>query len=256
MTSTGTTAASAAAATQASKVSPLQLHRLQVAALWDGPSSRLRVPITHQPEPAAAAKGGIAQWTWGPSRTAKAPTCSGSAIELQACLLRHCPFGAAGDLLWLRETYWTNGRPDADPQCVVVYDATPEVLLRPGQPCKPVTERDAIYPVVGDRDQNRRHLDRAGWRRHSATTMPRWCSRFTLELTALRVERLHDAIPEELAGDLLCVQHGAPARLLRERYAAAWESVYGPWTRNDWVWLLDYTSFRENVDFHLARQAA
>ncbi len=85
--------------------------------------------------------------------------------------------------------------------------------------------------------------------------MPRWASRLTLEITAVRVERLQDiseadAIAEgvERVGDrfkqYMPMFDGSaynPA-LAKSSYSQLWESINGPgsWAANPWVWVVSF----------------
>ena len=72
--------------------------------------------------------------------------------------------------------------------------------------------------------------------------MPRWASRITLEITAVRVERLNaisdaDALAEGCTADDM--KHGD---CLASVYARLWESINGPgsWDANPWVWVIEF----------------
>jgi len=99
--------------------------------------------------------------------------------------------------------------------------------------------------------------------------MPRWASRITLEITAVRVERLHDiSEADAVAEGLACItkdgdrtrkygipdadgmpgtdDHGWPWNEWRsdprEAYRKLWESINGPgsWDLNPWVWVIEF----------------
>ena len=85
--------------------------------------------------------------------------------------------------------------------------------------------------------------------------MPRWASRITLEITAVRVERLNDISEEDAraegvkpAGDMLpdypdtfLTPKGdfATAKVAFQRL---WQSIYGEesWRANPWVWVIEF----------------
>ena len=123
-----------------------------------------------------------------------------------------CPYGAPGDRLWVRETWApTDGR--FEPLRSVAYRADGEDVS-----------------LLDDR-----------WR--PSIHMPRWASRITLEVTAVRVERLQDiseadAWAEGIAGDLLHRAQGWAPRA----YHLLWEQINGPgsWDANPGVWVLTF----------------
>ena len=89
-----------------------------------------------------------------------------------ASLLRCCPYGAPGDRLWVREAWRTVANEDALPP----RDLTPAHRIW--------YEADSGMSAI-------RGLSRQGKLR-PGMFMPRWASRITLEVTGVRVERLHD----------------------------------------------------------------
>ena len=133
-----------------------------------------------------------------------------------------CPFGQVGDRLWVRETFaafdadWKHpGKPHDlkdGPWPNVVYPAT--VAKIPDGTCRP-----SIH-------------------------MPRWASRITLEITAVRVERLNGISEEDAKAE------GYP--LEREVDGGAhdpwlwfrdlWDGIYpdNDFKVNPWVWVIEF----------------
>jgi hypothetical protein len=71
--------------------------------------------------------------------------------------------------------------------------------------------------------------------------MPRWASRITLEVTAVRCERVQEIQPWDV------VAEGGPnggdedGSEQSEWFADLWQSIYpGSWERNDWVWVYEF----------------
>lgn len=140
-----------------------------------------------------------------------------------------CPYGAAGDFLWIREK-WQRLR-DAAGRQIVEYCAGPFLL---------------------DVETHKR------W--HPSIHMPRWASRITLEVTGVRVERLQDisesdAIAEGIERNVFNDEwsgygqfHGA-ALTPKGSYRALWESINGPgsWDANPWVWVVEFTRHNAQV---------
>lgn len=146
-----------------------------------------------------------------------------------------CPFGQVGDRLWVRETFaafdadWKHpGKPHdlrAGPWPNVVYPAS--VAKIPDGTCRP-----SIH-------------------------MPRWASRITLEITAVRVERLNDISEEDAEAEGIdmealydsqdcydCIaDHNMTGRpTVTGAFKYLWESIYGvdSWSVNPWVWVIEF----------------
>lgn len=131
-----------------------------------------------------------------------------------------CPFGQVGDRLWVRETF-------------AAFDAD---WRHPG---KPHDLKDGPWPNVVYPASVAKIPD--GTCRPSIH-MPRWASRITLEITAVRVERLNDISEEDARAE------GAPAELciIGEKhymgFRTLWKSIYGEesWSANPWVWVIEF----------------
>jgi hypothetical protein len=134
-----------------------------------------------------------------------------------------CPHGTTGDRLWVRETFATG-------YGGVFYRASE------GDNCKSIS--GAIVP----------------WK--PSIFMPRKLSRLTLEITAIRVERLQqiseaDARAEgvepcEVLGtsggfkDYVDLNNGCESAYAS--YHSLWESINGKgsWQKNPWVWVIEF----------------
>lgn len=129
-----------------------------------------------------------------------------------------CPLGKVGDRLWVRET-WNKTRifqaPDAGE--VVVYAAC-DNRTDYGGPWKP-----SIH-------------------------MPRAASRITLEITAVRVERLQDISEQDALAEGVRTEQDAANEGAswydkpRRAFQFLWQSIYGPesWDANPWVWIIEF----------------
>jgi hypothetical protein len=148
-----------------------------------------------------------------------------------------CPYGAPGDRLWVKETWlsWdhaSDGQFLGPPTKMPIEARRREALLYRATNAEP-----GLYC----------------WR--SPLHMTRWASRCTLEVTRVRVERLHaiseeDARAEgvkpsdaavvfddkgELRADLSGTHRGA--------FACLWDSINGkraPWASNPWLWVVEF----------------
>ncbi len=141
--------------------------------------------------------------------------------ELRDIKGQDCPYGRQGERLWVRETFCV----DEDDQPVVLYRATDHESC--GQPWRP-----AIF-------------------------MPRSASRITLEITAVRVERLQDISEEDAKAEGAefgfcvgrdfhepCDPEDAVASSYKQGFAFLWDSINAKrglgWEANPWVWVVKF----------------
>lgn len=160
------------------------------------------------------------------------------------------PFGAPGDLLWVKET-WAVGSG---------YDPDPVLGLRG---CKPSelpsflavwyrAEPEGSWPFYRTRDgklaQERpgKRTKRGQWR--PSIFMPRWASREELTISRIWVERLNsiseaDARAEGVQRVDFAASGGVGVGDYRHAYRGLWESINGPgsWALNPWVWCIEFS---------------
>lgn len=122
-----------------------------------------------------------------------------------------CPYGIVGDELWCKEALV---REDDDFLATYAIDGA---LVRRD-------ERAVRWP----------------WkpRKLAAMYCPRWASRITLEITSVRVERLHQITEQDAIAEGI-----EPIDFPRETFAALWDSINGkrsPWNANDFVWRIAF----------------
>lgn len=146
-----------------------------------------------------------------------------------------CPYGVPGDRLWVRETIACV--PSSTGEMVYVYRADGESAF---------DEMDETYEFLGK------------WK--PSIHMPRDASRITLEVKAVRVERLHqisyrDAVaegieivsgkmnPDDLSGnwkDYTGQEYywNSP----KDSFHSLWASINGEqnWADNPWVWVVEF----------------
>lgn len=177
-----------------------------------------------------------------------------------------CPYGQPGDRLWVREKhqYW-----DWDEDGVPKIRYAADRKLEWQYPDEANAERVAAIweklsaPVNYGLDGAAR--DRV-WR--PSIHMPRWASRITLEIVAVRVARLNDiseadALSEGIVRETVIVgancNGGIHSEESADRYfydggpdegfehaadafVALWESINGAgsWDANPWVWVVEF----------------
>lgn len=160
-------------------------------------------------------------WRYGHKLNAQ---CFGSATPATDVLLLHdCPYGRPGDRLWVRETWQKFG--DEYAYAVTDMDVYTETKWRP-----------SIH-------------------------MPRAASRLTLEITGLRIERLHDITPADaIAEGISSTTMNAGPNTYYDNYLTGqwldremlnnpvssfrtlWQSIHGldAWETNPWVWVIEF----------------
>lgn len=139
-----------------------------------------------------------------------------------------CPFGAVGDRLWVRESFYEHGRWQGGG-----YDPEDSYF---------VSDKQVLYPADGiQRPAERKRED--FWRSRPSIHMPRWASRITLEITGVRVERLHAITLGDICKELGCGLYDfRPATYGFKVWEELWKSIYGAdsWQANPWVWVIEF----------------
>jgi hypothetical protein len=224
------------------KERPILFNGPMVQAILAGHKTQTRRPIKGVPDVGRLSVGdcvNIAHSRHGEVVLGPAHLC---AYTEDGEWSKPCPFGAPGDLLWVRET-WRQfaSRPKArDPfpdNAVVDYRAD----------FKPEDLRGGV-DEYGDK------FDAPKWR--PSILMPRWASRLILRVVSVRAERVQqisgaDVLAEgvgepwnsrgiEAAGGMT-PEHEAG---LRDRFMGAWCEAYGErgtaWDPNPWVWAVEF----------------
>jgi len=119
-----------------------------------------------------------------------------------------CPYGKAGDRLWVRETFLSYLER-------TFYRATDEGDLL-----------DSLFQT-----------GKPKWK--PSIFMPRSHSRIDLEVTGIRVERLNDISEEDAIAEGIKNHLPTP----KDAYQDLWDSINGetaPWDSNPWVWVVEF----------------
>jgi hypothetical protein len=140
-------------------------------------------------------------------------------LKVRGLIPLPCPYGVPGDQLWVRETFnvgWLDGGK-------VLYRADGGSAKDAGYPHEP-TWRPSIF-------------------------MPRACSRITLELTEVRVQRLQEISEEDAlaegTGDWAMESNAIITSVtMRNAFSKLWDFInkkrgFG-WDVNPWVWALTF----------------
>lgn len=149
------------------------------------------------------------------------------------------PFGTVGDRLWVRET-WGVSTGNYDPLCI------------------PVAVRYFADSAVRAVNLSHAHANYFGVsqtcsRKRPSIHMPRWASRIDLEITRVWVERVQDISAEDCraegiqvarCGCQVCARGSsictADAGVYVEAFRDLWQSIYGTWDANPWVWAYEF----------------
>ena len=75
--------------------------------------------------------------------------------------------------------------------------------------------------------------------------MPRWASRITLEITEVRVQRLHEISDEDCMAEGITDNEALVGQISNPwvtAYASLWEAIHGAgaWGLNPWVWAVTF----------------
>jgi hypothetical protein len=211
------------------KERPILMSAPMVRALLAGKKTQTRRIVKPQPEL------GEHGWEW-PSAKCK------SMVEVRE-MGGLGPYGGRGDRLWVRET-WNAIHAHHDGE----IDVAQQIPKARGT-------WSAVYAATDSQRDEHRDDRGFGWR--PGIHMPRWASRITLDVTSVRVERLHaiteaDAWAEgidEIDGMLDAAAICAAAKLAdcgyedaRATFAALWCEINGAesWEANPWVWVVGF----------------
>ena len=192
------------------KERPILFSAPMVRALLDGSKTQTRRVVKPQPIADRQFSGG---YSIAPTKRTEGSTLSVWAPHVGMA----CPYGQLGDRLWVRETWNSSG-------------------LNWRKPIRDM--RKVLGPVHYSADP-----EHGGWMPYWGTMkpsihMPRWASRITLEITAVRVERLQDISELDALSEGVDQDTCAPVAIYRE----LWEQINGhaSWDMNPWVWAIEF----------------
>lgn len=217
---------------------PLVLTTDQVRAVFAGRKTTHRVPVFPSHLWYAAGAGpkdfpSVGSFRPGRDGVLKAFLADYPGVAVGDAV---CPHGHEGDRVWIQEPWYDAFRREGASSGVVF----------PGGPVPPL--RGDANPGWSPKPRGR------GWK--CTTRMPRWASRLTVEVAAVRVRRLHPMTPAQALaeGAEPCVNAqvrarygGVPPEVAG--YAAGWNRTRAgtpyAWAQNPWVWVLTIAPAKE-----------
>lgn len=214
------------------KERPILFSGAMVRAILDGRKTQTRRVV--KPQPLIADPD-----SYGGARLELGADGYGGIVQenvngTYTCPVR-CPYGVPGDRLWVREA-WS----------MMNADRTTVVLRGHHRTREEAGELDVVYAATEPHDHR-------GWR--PSIHMPRWASRLTLEVTGVRVERLHDITGEDARAEGIEVPRCACEVCARtsaictadaseyvQGFASLWREINGAesWAANPWVWVVEF----------------
>lgn len=147
-------------------------------------------------------------------------------------------YGKPGDRLWVRETWYCDD-----------YRVQRGPYIKPDDMNVDEAQRDGTLVYRASSGDRPYEAEQPIWR--PSIHMPRWASRITLEVTAVRVERLQNiSEPDAQAEGIVPQGDGGWALADTTHYSSTavssycslWESINGPgsWGANPWVWVVEF----------------
>lgn len=130
------------------------------------------------------------------------------------------PRGDAGDRLWVKETWAQLCMADEiDGTCDLAYKADDWPADEPGPDCYTNSWRTPLF-------------------------MPRWASRITLEITAIRTEQLHEIDQSGMIAEGFKSFFPEPESITRQRFITHWDAINAkrgfPWSSNPTVEVITF----------------
>lgn len=149
-----------------------------------------------------------------------------------------CPYGPAGDRLWVRETFYAWGRWETRFSAKKGRDEWHfiDLTLECGKSYAYAADGLQPQPMGGRRDGGMAPK----WWKRPAIHMPRAASRLVLEITGVRVEQLQDISEADAQAEGSGLISGSYSH--RGWFRELWGEINGPaaWDANPWVWVVEF----------------
>jgi hypothetical protein len=231
---------------------PILFSAPMVRAILEGRKSQTRRAVKPQPTQCCPTGSSLplaqGDWAWPYPKTGGGIVRVSNRRNGPEGWTEHCPYGQAGDRLWVRET-WRYADWTGDGYPWIEYQADSAKSLRDSQLPPEWSERVIdIWAKLSEEENfaiDGRAADRK-WR--PSVHMPRWASRITLEVTDVRVERLQDiSEADAIADGCIAVNKGISWHTAADAFEALWNSINGPggWDANPWVWVVAFKRVEE-----------
>lgn len=194
---------------------PILFNGEMVRAILDGQKTQTRRPMKPQPDPRKM------RWTGKRWEMAIGGQC-GHDVPAGS------PFGDAGDLLWVRETWAAAEAYDKEmPRYIkATADQAYNFNLR------------LWYKSSNDWDRYEDSIRNSRGKTRPSIHMPKWASRITLKVKRVWIEQLQDITPDD------CRAEGVPRDNhdagVRYCFGSTWNSIYNTWEFNPWVWCCEF----------------
>lgn len=211
------------------KEKPIPFDGRVVRAILAGQKTQTRQVVKPQPVGKLYSVNGGPEWAYPDPRDPDVPDWD---------RVIRCPYGDVGNRLWVQEVW------NAVNTRGVFWDEM-KSLERPGQCWATV-----LYRALEEQSE-----DRYTGRYVRSNSMPRALSRISLEITAVRVERVQDITEEDARAEGMKVVESHLWRPLgskepmqpytgRQRFSALWDAINEArgysWESNPWVWVVEF----------------
>lgn len=202
------------------KERPILFSAAMIQALLAGRKTQTRRIVKGAPHDAGCA---VYSQPWQTPGQSSALFFAGPTPESRGLARVKCPYGVPGDRLWVRETFYCN-RFD--------YPDGPRDELK----AELYYAADGLPNFEGEEAEIR-------WR--PSIHMPRWASRLTLEITGVRLERLHDISDADAWAEGVQAPAGSVTRYQGEGrglFFDLWRTINGEASldANPYVWVVEF----------------
>lgn len=214
---------------------PILFAGPMVRAIMEDRKTQTRRVI--KPQPVCDSKAWACYWTKANHERKFGPSAWGLNEAPDASMLLHCPFGKPSDCLRVRETWRTEERKE---------DSVDGIRFAADNLFVPIQNIASAADDWVVANNNGKHG--TDWR--PSIYMPRWASRLTLEIVAIRVERLHEITRDGAIAEG-CPKEAADSHDSCQWYRDLWDSINAKrghgWDTNPWVWVVEFRRERTAV---------